>query len=118
MAGRLQLAHLCQNLLSNAIKFRGAQPPDLHVAAVDCAAEEHTGERRFAVRDNGIDIEPPYCERVFVIFQRRNTRKEYPGAGIGPAICKKIVECHGEHIWVESESRKGSTFFFTIPDRR
>jgi light-regulated signal transduction histidine kinase (bacteriophytochrome) len=106
-----QLVQLFQNLLSNAVKFSGKQPPRIHVSAKRVA-----GEWVFSVRDHGIGIDPQYADRIFIIFQRLHTRDEYPGTGIGLAICKKIVERHGGRIWVESQPGQGATFSFTIPD--
>jgi len=107
----LQLAQLFQNLIGNAIKFKGDSAPEIHVSAA-----RQDGFWRFAVADNGIGIEPQYAHRIFLIFQRLHTRKQYPGTGIGLALCKKIVERHGGKIWVESEQGRGSTFYFTVPD--
>ena len=109
-ADRLQLTQLFQNLINNAIKFRGQQQPQIHISAVNMATAW-----QFAVRDNGIGIEPQYFERIFQVFQRLHTRQDYPGTGIGLALCKKIVERHGGVIWVESELGQGSTFYFTLP---
>jgi PAS domain S-box-containing protein len=106
-----QMVQLLQNLIGNALKFRGEDAPSIRIGA-----QRETERWVFSIQDNGIGIEPQYFERIFQIFQRLHTRKHYPGTGIGLAICKKIVERHGGTIWVQSESGKGSTFYFSIPD--
>jgi PAS domain S-box-containing protein len=107
-----QLRQLFQNLIANGIKFNQPNtPPHVHVAA-----RREPRAWSFAVSDNGIGIESQYLDRIFVLFQRLHSRAEYPGTGIGLAICKKIVERHGGQMRVESEVGKGTTFRFTIPE--
>jgi light-regulated signal transduction histidine kinase (bacteriophytochrome) len=109
-----QLGQLLQNLIGNAIKFRGKdEAPRIHVGVEDAG-----DEWRFTVADNGIGIEPQYFERIFMVFQRLHTRDEYPGTGIGLAICKKVIDRHDGRIWVESAYGKGSKFYFTLPKIR
>lgn len=111
VADSTQLMQLFQNLIGNAVKFRQSeQPPRIHISV------ERTEESwKFGVHDNGIGIDLKFSDRIFVIFQRLHTRDEYPGSGMGLAICKKIVECHRGQIWVESELGQGATFYFTLP---
>ena len=111
-ADSTQLIQLLQNLVANALKFRGGKRAKVHVG-VEKAAEGWV----FSVKDNGIGIDPQYAERIFAPFERLHGRHEYPGTGVGLAICKKIAERHGGRIWVESEPGKGSTFKFTMPAR-
>ncbi|HTZ19903.1 MAG TPA: ATP-binding protein [Opitutaceae bacterium] len=114
MADPTHLTQVFQNLIGNALKFRAEnRPPRIHLTAKNAA-----GEWTLGVSDNGIGIEPQYFERIFRVFQRLHTRTSYPGTGIGLAICKKIVERHGGRIWIESQFGQGSTFYFTLPERK
>lgn len=109
-ADHTQVAQVFQNLIGNAIKFRGKETP-----AISVRAEKQDQQWLFTIADNGIGIAPEYAQNIFVVFQRLHTRTEYPGNGIGLAICKKIVERYGGKIWVESQPDRGSAFRFTIP---
>jgi signal transduction histidine kinase len=109
-AERTQMTQVFQNLVGNAIKFRGKEPPVISVQA------ERTSQCwQFSVSDNGIGVAPEYAENIFVVFQRLHARTEYPGNGIGLAICKKVVERNGGKIWVESQPGSGCSFKFTLP---
>ena len=111
-ADEIQLTMLFQNLINNGIKFQnGRHPPHIHVSA-----QPQTGGWCFSVRDNGIGIDSKYKDKVFLVFQRLHTRNEYPGTGIGLALCKRIVNRHGGQIWFASSPGQGTTFFFTIPE--
>jgi PAS domain S-box-containing protein len=105
----VQLVRVFQNLLDNAMKFRGDEPPRIHVSA-----KIMDDKIQISITDNGIGIDKIYSDRVFTIFQRLHTKVEYPGTGIGLAICKRTIERHGGKIWFESEPGKGTTFYFTL----
>ncbi len=105
-----QLYQLFYHLIINAIKFSNKTPTIIHIHA-----KKQRDDYLFSIQDNGIGIDPQYHERIFQIFQKLHSSKEYPGTGIGLAICKKIIEQHKGKIWVESKPGTGSTFFFTLP---
>jgi signal transduction histidine kinase len=105
-----QLVQLFQNLIGNAVKYKRPDVrPQVHVSA-----KQEDKQWIFSVRDNGIGMEPQYFDQIFQIFQRLHTRENYPGTGIGLALCKRIAERHHGRIWVESVSDESSTFFFTL----
>lgn len=106
----VQMLQVFQNLIGNALKFRAQSRPQVQIGA-----QEDENEWVFSVRDQGIGIAPEYAERIFLMFQRLHSRSQYPGTGIGLALCKKIVENHKGRIWVESQEGQGATFYFTIP---
>ena len=111
---RTQVVQVLQNLVGNGIKFRRAgQPPRVHVSAA--RSQEEPGFFTIKVTDNGIGIAATYYDRVFVIFQRLHTKREYPGTGIGLALCKRIIERHGGRIWIEPAPEQGTTVAFTLP---
>lgn len=108
----VHLQQVFQNLVANAIRYRSDHLPSIHVAA-----ERRGSEWLFSVRDNGIGIDPQYREQIFGVFKRLHSSAEYPGTGMGLAICQRLVQRTHGRIWVDSELGRGSTFFFTIPDR-
>ncbi len=111
MGDRSQLVQLIQNLIGNGLTYRGGKPPHIHLSA-----ERSGKEWVFSVRDNGIGIDPKHYEQIFEIFKRLHDQKDYPGTGIGLAVCRRVVNRHGGRIWVKSEPGLGSTFLFTIPE--
>ena len=101
---------LWQNLIENSLKYHGDKTPVININATE--KENHWC---FKIKDNGIGIENKYYNKIFKIFQRLHNKDEYPGTGVGLAICKKIVNFHGGEIWVESEYGKSTTFYCTLP---
>ena len=104
-----QLVRLFQNLIGNAIKFRREEAPQVQISA-----QRRNNTVTFSIRDNGIGIDSQHRQSIFEIFRRLHTKEEYPGTGMGLAICKKIVERHGGHISVQSQPGQGSTFHFSV----
>jgi PAS domain S-box-containing protein len=111
-ANEYMMIQLFQNIISNAIKYHGEEPPEIHISA-DYIDDEYV----FSIMDNGIGIDQQHLERIFKIFQRLHNHEKYEGTGIGLAIAKRIIQKHRGKIWVESELGKGTTFFFTIPQK-
>lgn len=112
VANRDQMLQLFQNLVGNAIKYRRPGiDPQIHISA------ELIGQNyQFSVSDNGIGIDMKFANKIFIIFQRLHSKEQYPGTGIGLAICNKIVKQHNGNLWIDAELGKGSTFYFTIPN--
>jgi PAS domain S-box-containing protein len=111
MGDRSQLVQLLQNLIGNGLKYHGEKPPHVHVSA-----QQEGSQWTISIRDNGIGIAPRHQARIFEIFKRLHNQQEYPGTGIGLAVCRRVVHRHGGKIRVESEAGRGSTFLFTIPE--
>jgi light-regulated signal transduction histidine kinase (bacteriophytochrome) len=111
MCDRSQMVQLIQKLIGNGLKYHGGLPPRIQVSA-----KRSGKEWLVSVRDNGIGIDPNHYEQIFEIFKRLHDQAQYPGTGIGLAVCRRVVERHGGRIWVKSEPGQGSTFYFTIPE--
>jgi signal transduction histidine kinase/CheY-like chemotaxis protein len=109
-ADSTQLTQLFQNLIHNALKFRGQREP-----VVNVSAQREGAAWKFCVRDNGIGVALEYSDKIFNLFERACSSDQFPGSGIGLAVCKKIVEQHGGRIWIESKVGEGSSFYFTLP---
>ena len=108
---RGQMVRLFQNLIGNAVKYRKPdQPSKVHVSA-----EQKGTEWVISIRDNGIGFDIEYASAIFTPFKRLHTAEEYPGTGVGLAICRRIVQSHGGRIWAESVPGEGTTFSFTLP---
>ncbi len=114
MADRTQMTQLFQNLIHNAIKFSSPERlPEIHISA-----EEDKHYWTLVIKDNGLGIPPECHDRIFNMFERLHSGEEYPGTGIGLAVCKKIVECHQGKIWIQSEYGKGTTFYISFPKEK
>jgi light-regulated signal transduction histidine kinase (bacteriophytochrome) len=108
-----QIQSLFQNLIINAVRYNESPKP-----CIEIGWRERDHVCHFFVKDNGIGISPQFHRRIFTVFQRLHSDREYPGTGLGLALCKKIVERHGGEIWVESQPQEGSAFHFTLPKKR
>lgn len=110
-ANREQLEQVFRNLLENAIQHSGDEPPEIHVDAV-----EDGDWWQFSVRDEGVGIDPAYQDQIFEMFEQIDSDDDNSGtAGMGLALCERIIEHHGGDIWVESDPGEGTTFKFTLP---
>jgi len=112
IAVRFRIKQLLYNIISNSLKFRGAEPPIIRIGCCEDSSNDDCW--LFYIKDNGIGIDSEYYDRIFGVFKRLYSRDEYPGTGIGLALCKRIVETHGGKIWVESEHGRGTYMYFTI----
>jgi len=108
-----QIAQVFENLISNAIKFSATKNPQIYISV-----RNRKGYKCVSVRDNGIGFDEKYAAQIFEPFKRLHSTDEYPGSGIGLALCKRIVEKHNGKIWAKSKPGSGANFYFTIPDKK